>query len=225
MHKVIVFFLAGVLVCGPLAQPAPAASAKDKWENILAEAKKEGTVKVYGQVGPELRVALTKAFKEELGLELELVPGKGIEVLTRFRTEWQAGLPSADILLGGATSLLPVPELYAAWDKLEPLLLLPEILDTRAWPNARLPFTDHQKKLIPLALQVNQLLVVNTDVVKPGQIKSFRDLLHPSGKAKWPYSIPLWWAPVRSGLSFCSPRPTDRWKGRPSYGNLPLRNR
>jgi len=53
----------------------------------VVEAKKEGKIVIYGQVGPELRVALTKAFKDELGLDLELVPGKGNEIATRFLTE------------------------------------------------------------------------------------------------------------------------------------------
>ena len=184
MNRVAVCFLASILVCNVLVKPAPAASSREKWESTLTEAKKEGKITIYGQVGPELRVALMKSLKDELGLELELVPGRGIEILTRFRTENQAGLPSADILLGGATAFLPVPELYAAWDRLEPQLILPEVLDTKAWPNNKLPFTDNQKKLLPIALQVNQLLVVNTNMVKPGQIKSFKDLLQPQWKGK-----------------------------------------
>lgn len=156
----------------------------EKWENTLTEAKKEGKLVVYGQVGPELRVALTEALKKEFGLNMELVPGKGKEVITRFATEMHAGLPSADMIMGGASTLRTDPETYAAWDNLEPLLILPEVLDPKAWPNGRLPYHDAQKKLIPLILEVTQNLVANTNIVKPGQIKSYRDLLQPQWKGK-----------------------------------------
>ncbi len=134
---------------------------QENWEEVIGAAKKEGKVTIYGHVGPQLRIALTKAIKDELGLDLELVPGKGKEVLTRFATEMQTGLPSADILLGGAPALRTTPLMYDIWEKLEPLLILPEVLDTKAWPNGRLPFLDSQKKLIPLALEMDQFLVAH----------------------------------------------------------------
>jgi len=196
MKQLFVFLGALVLLAGLLSEPAQAAPGKEKWDNILSEAKKEGKVTIYGQVGPELRIALTKALKDDLGIDMNLIPGAGNEVATKFRTELQAGLPSADILLGGSGTFLSVPELYAAWDRLEPELVLPEVLDTKAWPEGKLPFTDSQKRMIPLTLQMNQTIVVNTDIVKPGQIKSYQDLLHPQWKGKIGMSDP-----TRAGAS------------------------
>ena len=196
MKKLSVFSLSVILVIGILSEFAQAAAGKEKWENLVAEAKKEGKITIYGQVGPDLRIALTKALKEELGLDLNLVPGSGNEVATRFRTELQAGLPSADILLGGSGTFLSVPELYAVWDRLEPELVLPEVLDTKVWPEGKLPFTDSEKRMIPLTLQMNQTIVVNTDIVKPGQITSYRDLLNPQWKGKIGMSDP-----TRAGAS------------------------
>lgn len=184
MKTLLAILMTGILVIGVQLKPAHSAPGKESWESILSNAKKEGKITIYGQVGPDLRVALTKALKEELGLDLELVPGKGGEVATRFLTELKAGTPSADILLGGATTFRGNPEAYAAWEKLEPLLILPEVLDSKAWPNGKLPFIDSQKKIIPLVLQADQLLWVNTDTVKPGQIKAYRDLLQPQWKGK-----------------------------------------
>ena len=159
-------------------------SGSESWERTVAEAKKEGKVAIYGQVGPELRVALTKSLKEELGLDLELVPGHGRTVLSRHTTEVRAGLPSADILIAGPNALRTAPELYTTWDNLELQLTRPDVLDAKNWPNGKLPFLDKQKKILPLALEVSQYLVVNTDIVKPGQIKAYRDLLQPQWKGK-----------------------------------------
>lgn len=167
----------------PAAKTAKA-PGMDNWGTVVAEAKREGKVTIYGQVGPELRVVLTEAIKKDLGLDLELVPGKGSEIANKFMAETRAGLPSADILLGGASTFVSVPELYAAWEKLEPLLILPEVLNTKVWRNGKLPFLDSQKKVIPLVLEVTPTLIVNTDIVKPGQIKAFRDLLHHQWKGK-----------------------------------------
>jgi len=112
MKKLVVYFLTGLMVVGLSIKTAHPAPGKEKEVNILAEAKKEGKITIYGQVGPELRVALTKALKDELGLDLELIPGKGREVATRYSTELRAGIPSADILMGGASTFRADPDLY-----------------------------------------------------------------------------------------------------------------
>ncbi len=156
----------------------------EKWESAVAEAKKEGKVVIYGQVGPQLRIALTEGIKKDLGLDMDLVPGSGRTVLTRYTTEIKTGIPSADIVFGGPNALRTAPELYNTWDRLEPLLIRPDVLDSKVWPNGRLPFLDKQKKILPLALEVSQYLVVNTNIVKPGQIKAYRDLLQPQWKGK-----------------------------------------
>ncbi len=196
MKKLLVLLGVVVLLASLLSQSIEAAQGSEKWENIVAKAKKEGKITVYGQVGPELRIALTKAIKEDLGIDMNLIPGAGNEVATKFQTELQAGLPSADILLGGSGTFLSVPALYAAWDRLEPELVLPEVLDAKAWPEGKLPFTDSQKRMIPITLQMNQTIVVNTDIVKPGQITSYRDLLNPQWKGKIGMSDP-----TRAGAS------------------------
>lgn len=185
MNKICVFFLAVIQLICLLPQDAAAGpSWKEKWESTVTAAKKEGRVMIYGQVGPELRIALTEAIKKDLGIDMDLVPGKGNEVATRFTAEMQAGLHSCDILLGGSSTFVGVPELYNVFEKTEPLLILPEVIDGKAWPNGRLPYLDSQKKVIPLVLQANQFLVVNKNMVKPGQIKSYRDLLQPQWKGK-----------------------------------------
>ncbi len=184
MKKIFLLFLVECLMINLSASYALAASGSQKWDQTLAEARKEGKITMYGQVGPALRIALTDAIKKDLGLEVNLVPGKGHEVLTRYATEIRAGIPSADIIIGGSTATRSDPELYATWSPLEPLLILPEVLDPRAWPSGKVPYFDKQKKLGPLTLEMDQFIVVNTDFVKPGQIKSYRDLLQPQWKGK-----------------------------------------
>jgi len=166
--------------------PAKAArgTGQERWETTVAEAKKEGKVTIYGQVGPGLRVALTEAIKKELGLDMNLVPGSGRTVLTRYSTEVRAGIPSADIIFGGPNALRTAPELYDTWDNLEPHLIRADVTDSKNWPQGKLPFLDKQKKILPLALEVSQYLVVNTNIVKPGQIKAYKDLLQPQWKGQ-----------------------------------------
>lgn len=169
----------------PKAGAAPAKAAwEEKWNNTLAAAKKEGTVVIYGFVGPELRDELTTAFKKEFGIELEFVVGKGAEVSTRFMAEWNSGINAADIMLFGASTFLTNLDPGLVLDQIEPLLIRPEVVDPRAWRDGKLPFVDSGRKVIPLTTSVLQYLLVNTDQVKPGQIKAYRDLLQPQWKGK-----------------------------------------
>ncbi len=166
------------------AEKPAAAAWQQKWDSTVAEAKKEGKIVLYGQVGPELRDALISNLRQEFGLDVEVVTGKGNEVAPRFIAETNAGTPSADFLVGGSTTFLNDPKLADAWAPMEPMLILPEVLDSKAWPNGQLPFIDSQHRLIPLVLEVNQLLEINSDSIKPGTITANKQLIDPQWKGK-----------------------------------------
>ena len=52
----------------PAAAPARPA-AEEKWNSVLAEARKEGKVAVYSIWTPAIRAALTQGFKQKYGIE------------------------------------------------------------------------------------------------------------------------------------------------------------
>lgn len=58
------------------------------------------------------------------------------------------------------------------------------MIDSKAWYEGRLPWFDKEHTSAYLTLAPSTPLVVNTSLVKPGEINSFRDLLKPQWKGK-----------------------------------------
>ncbi len=175
-------------VAPKVTQVIPTTPAKpawqEKWDKTLTDARKEGKVIIYGEVLTELRAKLDKGIKDRLGLETEYLSGKSAELSTRYLKEREAGLASADILLMGCTTALTLIKPKGVLTSPEPYFILPEVLDTRAWPNNRLPFVDKDKTVIPIIAAYRNWIAVNTKLVKEGELTSYQDLLHPRWKGK-----------------------------------------
>ncbi len=188
------------VACGQQATPAPASPAPTKapvssttqkpawqqeWEALLSSARQEGKVVVLTGVGPEVRDALTEAFKKATGIDVEFVTGRAAEQMQKLSTERRAGLYLSDLFIGGATT--PVNQLKPAGfiDPIEPLLLLPEVKDLTLWRDQKLAYVDKDKALLAFASKVQATcIIMNTDLVKAGEVKGYRDLLDPKWKGK-----------------------------------------
>lgn len=193
VFMVLVLGLACGQSAGPAATQAPAAPvAKEKvqaqewqkkWDNVLSLAKQEGQVMVYGaQLAPSVRDALAKGLNARHGLELEFVIGSNAEITARWEKEKNAGISLADIFMTGSaiTTLTPIGALAS----LEPYLILPEVLDGKVWPEGKIPYLYKDKTAIPLSSAWTSYVAINTDMVKGGQLVSYRDLLKPEWKGK-----------------------------------------
>ncbi len=183
--------------CAPAAGPAqpnqPATSGgdkaakttnQDKWETILANARKEGTVVVYTSVaGPAIREAIQPVVQKKFGFTMELVVGKSDEVTQKIMTERQRGLFLADAHIAGTQMLVSYknPNVLAPLDE---ALFLPEATDPQAWADGKLPFLDKDKYTLALTGAYWTYILVNTDMVKEGEIKSYKDLVLPQWKGK-----------------------------------------
>lgn len=133
----------------PTSAPAPAAlqpastprPEEAAWQKVVAEAKKEGRLTAYdfflvGDVG----LAVSRAFEARYGIQLEMIPGRGAEMLERMKTERRMGKMMADMVGGsspntinmkkegltaGVSGLLPVFREKDVWS-VDPLALDPE---------------------------------------------------------------------------------------------------
>lgn len=195
------FFVVAALALGacapgetPAATPAPDKEApsavpvvagwQQRWDNILAEARKEGVVTIYAGWSAEARTALTQAFKARYGIDAEFTPFTGgPQMLAKASAEHRAGLFYADLFGGGSTTLFSLrdPGISTA---IEPLLILPEVLDTNAWLNQRLPFLDKDKKALSMIYSIQHRFVYNIDMVGKGEITSYKDVLNPRYRGK-----------------------------------------
>ena len=107
MRKTILI-MAALLLSVPLSAITPIANAqaqpKMDWEQLIANAKKEGKVVVYGNIGPLLKKNLTDGFKGKFGIEMECVVGRPPEVATRYLQERTANIRIADFFIAGQTT-------------------------------------------------------------------------------------------------------------------------
>ncbi|MBI4333277.1 MAG: extracellular solute-binding protein [Chloroflexi bacterium] len=198
--------LAGLLLAacsqGQVGPPPPAttpagkpggqvtADWKDRWDKTVAAAKQEGKIMVYSGLGPEATAPISAKFRERFGIEVEHVIGRGNESAQRLLREYDAGLGLADVFIAGGGTTLTTLKPRGVLAPLEPRMLLPEVTDPKAWPEGKIAFLDKDRLVIPLNAAYTSYTAFNTDMVKEGQIKSYRDLLKPEWKGKMDFFDP-----------------------------------
>lgn len=155
------------------------AGAGDDWKQMLAAAKKEGTVVVAGP--PEIGKPMAEGFKRDTGIDVEFLGSVGAAMVTRMSREYKSGNVTLDVVFSGAITL----SMQEYMEPLKPKLLLPGVTDPKNWIGGKMKFADNAETYIPyFGEQVSGFPLANTDQVKPGTIKSWNDLLKPEYKGK-----------------------------------------
>ncbi|MBI4334917.1 MAG: extracellular solute-binding protein [Chloroflexi bacterium] len=172
------------------ARPPEKASLAEKpswqqeWNKTLAEARAEGTIVLYGSTPPAiLKERATNLFREKFGLSLETLSAKGGELRVKIESERRMGIYYPDILIGGAPTNYDIKG-WGFTDPIEPALLLPEVTDSSKWYGGKLPWSDEKKMAFLFFASPDPPLAINTDMVRRGEIKSYKDLLAPRWKGK-----------------------------------------
>lgn len=172
-----------------------AQSWEKELEGIAAAAKKESRLVVYFTAGPEVRNPLTKAFKDKYGVDIEALGGTGREIGEKILRERRAGLYLADIYQGGATTPLSILKPNDVLDPLEPQFIIPDLKNAdvikKVWWNGELHWFDPAHKVFAFMAYPRPWAVINTNLVKPEEMKSFKDLLNPKWKGKIIMSDPV----------------------------------
>ncbi len=154
------------------AQPAPS------WDELAAAARREGTLVVIGPAHQEVRRVLGPAFKERFGVEMEYLGGTGGGAASRLRIERRAGLYTADVALAAIQTLATVFYAEKMLDPIKPLLVMPDVVDGSKWKRGELWFPDpEQQYALRLFSYVGEMISVNTDHVRPEDMRTARDLL------------------------------------------------
>lgn len=170
----------------PAATPAPGVAKpawQQDWEKTLAAAKTEGKIVVLAEFGGAGLNTIAAAFKEKYGIEVEFMVGRAREVLPKLAAERRAGLYLGDIYLAGLSSLVVIKE-PGFLDPVKPLLALPEVTDTKNWWNGEIFILDKEGLMLAYIIKAAAAVLINKDIVKPDEIKSYRDLLNPKWKGK-----------------------------------------
>jgi len=158
------------MLCALAAVPAHAQSPAD-WAAVVAAAKQEGKLTVYGS--GIVTKALTERFQAVTGIPTQFLEGRTTEVRERIRTEQSSGRVNADVACNGAVTTTN-------------MMNEGRFVEHGALPalgNLKAPFKDNG---ILLPYTANALaLLVNSRLVKPeDEPKSWRDLTDPKWKGK-----------------------------------------
>ena len=168
--------------------PAAWAQAGDwqkQWDDTLAAAKKEGKVVVVGSPDPVMRNEIIPRFTKQFGIQVEYLAGSSSQIIGRVQTERQSGIYSVDVYLSGASSTVTTLYPNKMLDPLKPLLIHPDVSDGKKWKRGEPSFIDPERQYIMMLFStVNDTLFINTDFVKPEEMKHVNDLINPKWKGK-----------------------------------------
>jgi ABC-type Fe3+ transport system substrate-binding protein len=175
-----------LLLLGWLTPAAAQRKATDQeWKEIVAAAKKEGKVVVVGSPDPVMRNEVIPKFTARYGIPVEFVAGRSSEIVARLRNERAAGIYSVDVFLSGPDTTANTLYGEKFVDPVKPLLVLPEVVDGAKWKKGKIWFADPEESYVVRAFNsVASLLFINTDSVKPQELRSVKDLLNPKWRGK-----------------------------------------
>jgi iron(III) transport system substrate-binding protein len=139
-------------------------------------AKKEGKAVIYGTIVPQVMSQIEKGFEAKYGIKTEYWRADATKVIDRVLTEWRAGKPGFDVVIGarGPLNLAKSDNVYA---KFAP----PSVANFPA------KFKDKDGQLVAWRITPVGILY-NTELVKQNDLpKSLDDLLD----AKWQGKISM----------------------------------
>src|SRR5438132_4145305 len=182
MKKPFAFILLGLVLT--LLLPF-AGQLQERWEKIVAEAKREGKVIVAGPPVPGFRQGLTDGFRNAFGITLEYLGLPSGELSVRLEREAAAGRVSIDASIGGASSALVNEMPKGLLEPLADKLMLPEVTNPKMWQRGKLKWVDNQQRyVLQTAEWVMTDLLLNKDKADPNRITVWPDLLKPEWKGK-----------------------------------------
>ncbi|MGH7833526.1 MAG: hypothetical protein ACREQK_07765 [Candidatus Binatia bacterium] len=171
--------------------PAGAADARPawqvEWEKVLAGAKKEGEVRLWGDqeiTHPDIVAAFSK---ENPYIKVVTVSGRVGDLMPRIIAERRAGKYLADLYSGGLGGRAFFDFSRAGvLDPIKPALILPDVVDESKWVNGQHHYADGEKQLVFMyeGSVAGMGLHFNSKLIDPKEFTSYWDLLRPRWKGK-----------------------------------------
>jgi iron(III) transport system substrate-binding protein len=181
--KAISFLLVMISWAAPLF--AQSKASDKEWSALVDAAKKEGKVVVAGSPDPVMRNEIIPKFKERYGIAVELLAGRSSEITARVKTERASGIYSVDVYLAGPDTTAVTLYGEKLVDPLRPLLVMPEVVDGTKWKRGKVWFADPEERFAARPFSsVATFLFINTEHVKPEEMRAATDLLNPKWRGK-----------------------------------------
>lgn len=184
ISKGIIAALSGVLLAAGM--PAMAkndwqAGAGDDWKQALAAAKTEGKVVI--AASPDLAAPMKKGFTRDTGIDIEFLTGSPRDLSMRVEREVRSGNITVDLVLSGSSHLPLVKEGFGV--PIKPQLILPGVTDSKNWQDGAIKWVDDTQRYMPQGSEyVFAQPFLNRNIIKPGEITTWKDLLKPEYRGK-----------------------------------------
>jgi len=167
-----------------LVLPSGSGRAADPMADLIAAAKAEGGVIIDGPPTEQVRINLKEGFEKKYGIPLTYVASGGGASGARVRAERAAGKYLLDVFISGSDTPI-VTFLPSGWlDRIEPILIEPDDINPKDWKDGHVWYADPQHTILRLLQYVAVELTVNTKLVKPSEIPTWKSLLDPKWKGK-----------------------------------------
>jgi iron(III) transport system substrate-binding protein len=176
--------IAGALAAATAARSRPVLAQSDALAALVTAAKAEGRVVVDGPPVDTARQALVEGFQDAYGIPVSYISSGTTASGARVRAERAAGKYLLDVFISGSDTptLTFLPN---GWlDKVEPILIAPDVIDKRKWKDGHLWFEDDGHYILRVFQYVTPELAVNTKLVRPGEVKTWKALLDPKWQGK-----------------------------------------
>jgi iron(III) transport system substrate-binding protein len=158
---------------------------KEEWQWVLAAAKKEGQIALYGGqeiTHPDIVAAFNKEFPF---IKVTTTSGRGGDLVARIAAERRADKYLADIMASGPNGPRML-YLAKALDPITPAFILPEVTDMSKWYGGKHWYADPENQYILIyeGTLNSTGLSYNTKLMNSEEIKSYEDLLKPKWKGR-----------------------------------------
>ncbi|HWP58122.1 MAG TPA: extracellular solute-binding protein [Candidatus Acidoferrales bacterium] len=186
MRGIVLVALVFVWVSVSGGEAAEKAGWQTEWEKTVAAAEKEGELSIYGQgragVGKSIQ-AFTQAYPK---IKLHFIEGSGSNLAKKIMAEKRAGKHLVDLSVGGGGTMVMVYYKANLLQPIAPLMILPEVRDQTKWWSKKHLYADPEEKHVFMAQgdSGSGIGAINTNLIKPGEIQSWWDLLLPKLKGK-----------------------------------------
>ena len=151
---------------------------------LIAAAKAEGGVVVDGPPYDAVRQAFTEQFQRAYGIPVSYISSGSSQSGARVRAERAAGKYLLDVFISGPDTPI-FTFLPGGWlDKVEPVLVDPDVLDKRKWKDGHLWYADPNNTILRVQQFVAPELAINTKLVPKREVSTWKALLDPKWRGK-----------------------------------------
>ncbi len=173
-----------IVILAPVSYGQSQGAGSAEWESLLDAAKKEGKVTISVPASAEMKKQVEEHFKKRYGIEVEAFTARGSAAVRRMADEFKGGVRHFDLHIGGSSSIISGMLDEGILDPIEPWLALPEVKDPKQWWGGHL-WVDNAKRFIYMfQAYLPESIWYNTELVNPGEIRSYDDFLNPKWKGK-----------------------------------------